>query len=225
MNTCSEFQAAVSARADGEDPGVEPALIDRHLATCVACADFAAALHAWPRPPVIAEAPPMPDLSRRVAKLNAVADRAGRWSVVRGLLAVVAVEIVVLSAPALVLGRDGSVSTHAARHLGAFSVAYAVGLLVVVARPARARTMLPVALFLASALAVTAVVDIAEGRVPLLGEAAHLPEVVSVLLVWMLARPAPERRSVRLTAPPSLRAVRRDPRDGDRDGGAARRAE
>jgi hypothetical protein len=133
----------------------------------------------------------MPDLSRRVAKSVAVADRAGRWSVVRGLLFVVALEIVVLSLPELLLGKDGSAAQHAARHLGAFSLAYAVGLLVVAVRPARARSILPVALVLALALSITAVVDVLDGRAPLLGEAVHLPELVSVLLVWLLARPAP----------------------------------
>ena len=78
---------------------------------------------------------------------------------------------------------------HATRHLGAFSVAYGVGLLVDAVRPARARTMLPVAAVLSGALLVTAIVDLLQGRVPLLGEATHLPEMISVLLIWMLANP------------------------------------
>lgn len=112
----------------------------------------------------------------------------------RGLLAVVAVQILVFSIPALVLGDEQATSAHSARHLGAFTVAYAVGLLVVVVRPARARTMLPVAAVLAGALLVTAVVDLANGRVPLVDEAQHLPEVLSVLLVWLVAVPSPRRR-------------------------------
>ena len=132
----------------------------------------------------------MPDLSRRVVKLNAMADRASKWGMVRALLAFVATEILVISFPALILGHDGSESAHVARHLGAFSVAYAAGLLVVVFRPARARTILPVSLVLAGALAVTAIIDVVDGHVPLLGEAVHIPEVLSVFLVWLLARPA-----------------------------------
>ena len=49
--------------------------------------------------------------------------------------------------------------------------------------------MLPVAAVLAGALVITAVVDLVDGRVPLVGEAQHLPEVVSVVLVWLLAVP------------------------------------
>ena len=110
------------------------------------------------------------------------------------MLAVVAVEIIVVSIPAL-LGDEQATSTHAARHLGAFAVAYGVGLLVVVARPARARTMLPVAAVLAGALVITSVVDLAQGRIPLVDEAAHLPELVSVVLLWLIA--VPPRRSSR----------------------------
>lgn len=140
---------------------------------------------------------PVPDVSRRVARLAAVADRAAACSIVRALLAVVAVQILVFSLPALVLGDERATSAHSARHLGAFTVAYAVGLLVVVVRPARARAMLPVAVVLAGALLVTAVVDLANGRVPLFDEAQHLPEVLSVLLVWLVAVPSTRRRRVR----------------------------
>jgi predicted anti-sigma-YlaC factor YlaD len=183
---------ALSARADGEPLGVEPRLLDAHLAGCESCREFAAHVDGMRRPARLGEAPSMPDLSRRVVKANAVADRLSRWGIARGLLCLVAVEIVVLSVPELVLGSGSSSAEHAGRHLGAFSVAYAVGLLVVAVRPSRARSILPVAMVLALALSITAVVDVVDGRVPLLGEAVHLPEIVSVLLVWLLARPAPE---------------------------------
>jgi hypothetical protein len=123
-----------------------------------------------------------------VTRAAAVADRASAPTVLRALLAVVAVEIVVVSVPAL-LGDEQATSTHAARHLGAFAVAYGAGLLVVVARPARARTMLPVAAVLAGALVITSVVDLAQRRIPLVDEAAHLPELVSVVLIWLIAVP------------------------------------
>ena len=155
-----------------------------------------------------------PDLSRRIAGLAAIADRAATWSIVRGLLGVVAVEILVFSLDDLVLGDEAQTSTHSARHLGVFTVAYAVGLLVVVARPARARTMLPVAAVLAGALLVTAIVDLANGRVPLVDEVQHLPELLSVVLVWLVAVPGPKRRGRsqrRDAAPPDLRVV-----DGER---------
>ena len=64
-------------------------------------------------------------------------------------------------------------------------------------RPARARTVLPVAAVLAGALFVTAVVDLATGTVPFINETLHIPELLSVLLVWLLAVPSP-RRPVRI---------------------------
>jgi hypothetical protein len=71
--------------------------------------------------------------------------------------------------------------------------------------------MLPVAAVLAGALVITAVVDLVEGRVPLVGEAQHLPEVASVVLVWLLAVPSPRRRAqAQAPGAPALRAVRGD---------------
>lgn len=200
--TCDRWRDAISAGLDGEDPGIDQRLVDAHLARCPACRSYAAAARlasARPTGPVVLvghadPADPPADMPRHVAKLAALADRAATWSIVRGLLAVVAIDILVFSFPALVLGDEQQTSAHSARHLGAFTVAYAVGLLVVVVRPARARTMLPVAAVLAGALLVTAVVDLANGRVPLIDEAQHLPEMLSVVLVWLIAVPSPRRR-------------------------------
>ena len=129
------------------------------------------------------------------------------------LLIVVAAQIVAMSLPGLILGDEKDTATHAARHLGAFAAAYGVGLLVVAVRPARARTMLPVAAVLAGAILITAVADLVQGRVPLVGEAWHLPEIISVVLVWLLAVPAPRRPALsRAEATTPLRVVgpRRD---------------
>jgi predicted anti-sigma-YlaC factor YlaD len=189
---CDRWQDALSAMADGEDPGVEPRLVEAHVAHCNSCSTFAQAIDGSRRRAVVHAAPHMPDLSRRVSKLNAIADRASRWSVVRALLAIVAIEVIVVSLPSLVAG-DGEVDAHDARHLGAFTIAYGVALLVVVVRPARARAMLPVAAVLAGALLITAVVDLARGVVPLIDETTHIPEVISVVLIWLLAVPAPRR--------------------------------
>ena len=181
--TCDRWREAISADVDGEDPGLDRRLLAAHLARCPGCRSFATAV-ARPR-----TTPAPPDLSRRVRKLAAAADRAGRGSIVRVLLTVVAAQIIVMSLPALVIGDE----RHAARHLGAFTAAYGVGLLVVAVRPARARTLLPVAAVLAGALVISAVVDLVDGRIPLVNEAQHLPEVVSVVLVWLLAVPVPRR--------------------------------
>ena len=211
---CDRWREAISARLDGEDPGIDPALVEAHLARCASCRAFATAAAEAHRTQRIGVAPDVPDLSRRVRKAVALADRASRWSVVRVLLVIVAVQIIGFSTPALIFGDEHETATHAARHLGAFTAAYGVGLLVVAIRPARARTMLPVAAVLAGALLITAVVDMANCHVPLVGEAQHLPELLSVVLVWLLAIPAPRRTSRSVGASrPSLTAVPGDESD------------
>jgi predicted anti-sigma-YlaC factor YlaD len=187
---CGRWRDAVSARLDGEEPGIDPALIDAHIARCPGCRAFAAEVTSAGGLHRRAVSPP-PDLSRRIRSAVAASDRAGHRGMVRGLLVVVAAEIIAFSLPALILGDEQDTAAHAARHLGAFTAAYGVGLLVVAFRPARARTMLPVTIVLAGALLITAIVDMINGRVPLVGEAQHIPELLSVALVWLLAVPAP----------------------------------
>ena len=209
--TCETWIEALSAEADGEDPGVDRRLIDAHLNRCAGCREFSASLDSVLRTSSVAASPVMPDLSRRIVKLNAVADRAGSWIVVRVLLALVAVEIILHSIPSLVLGHDGMAElphtvSHAARHYGALSVAYGVGLLFVSIRPARARTMLPIAFVVAFALATTAVLDAIDGRVTLASEVKHLPEIMSLAFVWLLTRPTHLDAST-TAATPDLRLV------------------
>ena len=60
--------------------------------------------------------------------------------------------------------------------------------------------MLPVTFVLGAALMITAALDVIDGETPLLGETVHLPELISVLLVWLLVLPAKLRPAPRLAA-------------------------
>ncbi|MEZ5165044.1 MAG: hypothetical protein R2695_00635 [Acidimicrobiales bacterium] len=82
---------------------------------------------------------------------------------------------------------------HDERHIGAFATAYAVGLAMVARRPARAGTMFIVGCALVIALALSTLVDVIEGSVTPTGEAVHVPEVLSLLVLWMLSTPDLER--------------------------------
>jgi predicted anti-sigma-YlaC factor YlaD len=184
--SCETIRGAISAELDGEDPGVDRALLESHVSGCADCRTFTLSAAEVRRRAHISVTPEMPDLAHQVVRRTAARDRSAAGWMPRLALAVIAVQIVALSVPELFAsGHDA----HSARHLGAFTLSYAVGLFVVVARPARARTMLPVSIVLAGAMAVTAALDVSEGRVPLVDEALHLPELFSVLFLWLLARP------------------------------------
>jgi predicted anti-sigma-YlaC factor YlaD len=185
---CEHWIDAISAIADGEEPGVDRRLLDAHLTRCPACRAYQASVESTRSAFRVQPAPAIPDLSRRVVKRNAIADRAARWGIVRGLLAVVAVQLLALGGADLLAAGPAD---HAVRHLGAFTVAYGVGLLVVVVRPARARAVLPVAAVLGGTLVLSTLVDVRSGLVSAAGElVTHLPGLVSVVLVWSLATPA-----------------------------------
>jgi predicted anti-sigma-YlaC factor YlaD len=180
--------------ADGESADIDERLVAAHVARCPGCQAYKEMIEASPNFSRIDVAAEMPDMSKSISKLNAAADRAAHWSILRIVLAVVAVQVIAFALPALLLGEENGIATHSARHLGAFGVAYGVALMVVVVRPARARSILPVAMVLAGAQVLGAIVDLATGRIPLVGEARHLPQIISVFLIWFLAVPTERRR-------------------------------
>lgn len=206
--SCGRWQESISARLDGEPSPLDGALVDEHLRRCAGCRAFAADGATLRRAARVGLAPAMPDLAPSIVRRAKVADRRSVWGVLRLGLVVTAVQIIVLSAPALVLGDEAGADRHEARHLGSFAVAYAIGLLVVAFRPAKARSMLPITLALAGALVVTAVVDVAGGRTPAVAEVGHLPEIAAMVFMWLLA--APPRRApapAPRAAPAPLRLV------------------
>ncbi len=188
---CAAWQEMISARADGEFAGVDGARLDAHLARCASCRAYAATTSAPLRSgrPVgaIPRVGAMPDLSGAIARRVAADDRSRARQVARWGLLVIAVQIAILAVGELAGGSGAAV--HASRHVGAFALAFAMGLLLVVIRPARAHTMLPVAAVLTAALVITAAVDLIQGRVPLVNETRHLPEVVGLVLLWTLDSP------------------------------------
>lgn len=188
---CELWQDAISAMIDGEDCGHPVHEIELHLSECSACFNFAEFAH-HSRRSSIRSAEPVPDLSAVITKKARIVSGFSRWTFTRVVLAVCALEVIVFSVPDL-LG-SGSQSAHDARHLGSFSIAFGVALLVAAVKPTRARMMMPIALVLAVALMIGAVVDLVNGQIPLVGEARHLPEIVSVGLLWLLAAPPGGRR-------------------------------
>lgn len=193
---CEQAREGLSARLDGEAPGVPTAALEAHVASCAAC-------RAWPelvadaaRPLRVQPALPGRDLVEAVQsalKDTAAALPARRWA--RVALVAVAVAHLLLSLPALIAG-DGHGAVHVARELGATDVALAVGVLAAAWRPWRAAGMLPVVAALALGLGATSVLDLLAGETTALAELPHLLAVIEAALLFRLRRAA-------LTSPPA----------------------
>ena len=187
---CDQWQEAIGAILDGEDPGMSRALVDAHVDRCPSCQQFREYSHSLRRAQV-REASPQPDLAPKVVKSAKLLDGTRTWSIARAVLALCAFEVIVLSLGDLL----GATASHETRHLGAFTIAYAAVMMVVVVRPARARAMLPVALMLGFAILLTGIFDLLTGHVPLVNEVLHLPELISVFMIWLLAMPSRVRNA------------------------------
>jgi predicted anti-sigma-YlaC factor YlaD len=191
---CAAARTALSAQLDGES---EPPLteeITEHLAHCPYCALWQESAHRLTRRVRLTSARTLPDRTPQL--LAAVlADqsarrpvrpvyRLARW----GLAAAAAAQLVIIF-PALILGDAGAlVPAHAARELGAFNVALAVGYLAAALRPARARGALLLAVPATALLVVLAIVDSALGQTTLSAETPHLVVVAGWALLWVLSR-------------------------------------
>jgi predicted anti-sigma-YlaC factor YlaD len=200
-------QEAISARIDGEDPGLPSERIDAHLAGCPDCRAFAAAagsIHGRLR---VRAAEPVPDLADAILRhatmpqAAPVSEAAGAPEWPRYVLLVVAVTQLLVALPALVLGDEAGTTVHLARELGSWDAALAVSWLVVAWAPRRAAGLLPFALALAAVMLGTATIDVVSGRAHALGETHHLLDLAGLVMVWVLARSVPSSRSlVRWTA-------------------------
>jgi predicted anti-sigma-YlaC factor YlaD len=180
---------ALSAMADGEEPPLDHALVDAHVRRCADCRSFRSELEpstaTAPQSVTAGAATTAEDLATMLRRQAARLDRQRHPGILRYLLALLGAQIVVFAVPALATGGPSG-AHHDVRHIGAFAAAYGMGLVAVALRPARARTMLAVGQVLVLALVVSAIVDVADGSVSLLAELAHLPELASVLVLWLL---------------------------------------
>ena len=189
---CSRFREAVSARLDGEDPGVPAARIDGHLATCADCRAWATAAGSLPAPteaPVEATTPDPGVLAALLA-----AGRPGRAALVtvqewRIALAVIAVVQLVTAWPGVLSG--GHASVHIAHELTSWDIGLAVGFVFLAWQPSRAWGALPLVALLVAFLTGASVLDLVSGAALLGRESVHLLEVAGLGCLWMLARRMP----------------------------------
>jgi predicted anti-sigma-YlaC factor YlaD len=187
---CNACREAISALLDNEDPGIDPTLVEAHVAGCPACRAHVAQarrLQGWLRR---RPAELVPDLTPAIlAHIGPTGPgpRQGAEREVRIALAVLAALVAILPLPAPLLGDDAGAPLHLARELGAFQVALAVGLLLAAWQPQRRAQLLPVVAVLSVCPAVIAALDVAAGRTPASAEGHHLLQLAGLGLVWLLA--------------------------------------
>lgn len=197
MATCEQCRKALSARMDGEEPGLPDGALDVHLTTCAGCREFTAAVGALD---VLAtgSAGTPPDRSADImsvvrAERRAAQRRPQPVPVARLALGLVGIAQLLTALP-FMWSLTGA---HTVRDLAAFELALGVGFVVAAVRPVTAAGLLPTAAALVAILAVVVVGDVAGGRVGAGAEAAHATELVGVALLWLMApgrtRPRPAR--------------------------------
>jgi len=198
---CDIARTAVSARLDGEDLGVDPVDLAGHLERCTTCRAFARDADSMHREVRLARAPSVPDLTAPIlASIGSESSpHATHERALRATLAIVAGVMIVAALPALLLGDDAGLPVHAARHIGSFDLALAVGFLFAAWRPSRLPGLLPVVTALVACLLATSVLDVLDGSTAALTEVQHAVEVVGLAAAWLLAHPLQPRRRARLS--------------------------
>jgi predicted anti-sigma-YlaC factor YlaD len=197
---CDQCRDLLSDALDDRLDRVRRASLETHLVTCATCRAYGQELSELHRRVRLRAAEDVPDLSERILA-RAHPPNKGRSDWICYALLVVGLTELTLALPALILGEDAGAPIHVARHVGSMSVALAVGLVYAAWRPVRAFGLLPIAGALAACMVVTAVLDLADGRVAPLGEAHHVLDVAGLLLLWLLAgAPRPYGRRPRVRA-------------------------
>jgi predicted anti-sigma-YlaC factor YlaD len=208
---CELVRLALSADLDGEAVPTDPDAVARHVEGCPACQVFATQADALHRLVRLQAAVPVPDLRDRVLAAIDAEDAEPASSGTLGLrlgVALVGLLQLGLAVPAMALGSQSGFPVHAARDLGAFGVALAVGLLFAAWKPERVGALLPLATVLVVCLVAAAVLDVSTGHATADSELGHLVEVVGLAGLWLLSRsPDPEP-----TEPPPGRHHERVPR-------------
>lgn len=183
---CDLAREVLSADLDGESDALTTRTARRHIESCASCRAWVAGVEQLQRRIRVRAAESVPDLSKSILERSHPA-RPGRGEWIRYVLAVVALTQLVVALPWLFLANDVNASVHESRHIGAMSVALALGLLYTAKNPTRAYGILPITAALAFTMLSSALVDVLRNETPFLGEAIHALELLGFLLVWLLA--------------------------------------
>jgi predicted anti-sigma-YlaC factor YlaD len=183
---CDSAREAISARIDGEDPGVPDGALEAHLAGCEACRGWQQRAHVMTRRARLGGPFLDRDLTGRVlAAIPPVPARRRLGLALRVALLAAALGQLAVTVPLLFLGHDHDAGTHAAHELGSFDLALAIAFAVGAIRPALSAGLAWTCGIAAAGLAGTAIADLIGGQAIGADEAQHLIAVAgAVLLLW-----------------------------------------
>jgi predicted anti-sigma-YlaC factor YlaD len=189
---CEPFRDALSARLDGEEPGMAPARLEEHLAGCPACRAWQEAAAEVTRRARLVPAAAVPDVTAAVLAALPATRPARRPAVevlLRAALLVVGAGQLAVALPALTRGTEAAMagSPHLTHETAAWNLGLAVCFLAVAARPRLAAGSLPFLLPFTAVLAWVTVADLAAGHVHAERAGLHLLLAAGVVLVGLLA--------------------------------------
>ena len=186
---CDVAREAISARIDGEEPGLPDDVLDAHLASCAACRGWQQRAHGVTRRVRLGGSFLDRDLSPHVlAAFPPAAAGLRRLLVQRAGLAALAVAQAVITVPLLIFGQDHDAAAHAAHELGSFNLALAIAFAVGAIRPALSAGLAWPCGIAAAGLAGTAIADLIGGQAVGADEAQHLIAVFGAALLFWQAR-------------------------------------
>jgi len=195
---CEGFREALSARLDGEQEPVEPAVVDAHLADCADCRRWFEQAALVTRLIRTAPAPPAVDVTEAV-----VGAAPGQW---RGRLAVtLRALLATLGLVQLVLGLvqattlrphaevhgitvDGATADHLWHESAAWNIAVGAAFLWVASRRGRPVGIVPILTVFIGVLTLLSATDIVAGRVAAARLVSHLFVLTGYLIVLALSR-------------------------------------
>ena len=183
---CRRAREAISARIDGEDPGMPVEALTAHLAGCPACTDWQQRAHTMTRRTRLGGPFLDRDLTASVLAVSLPVHGPRRHELAQraGLVAVALAQLAI-TVPLLVLGHDHDAGMHAAHELGSFNLALAIAFAIGAIRPALSAGLAWPCGIAAAGLAGTAIADLFGGQTIGADEAQHLIAVFgAVLLCW-----------------------------------------
>jgi predicted anti-sigma-YlaC factor YlaD len=184
--TCDSARELISAEADDALVGDEAELLHLHVDGCAGCTAYRSEVAALARSTRVRAATFDPGFVDAVMQRTQPA-RLGRGGWLRPALAWCGLVIAGQSVAPLVFGDLDGTPTHVARHVGASTLALAIGLLFVAWRPHRAAGLLPYVGALFGSMFAGAVFDVIGGDRSPVSELAHVAELVGMVLLWMIA--------------------------------------